>query len=188
MAFFCVIVYTYSGDNMKHIIVAGTALAGKTTLAIYLVKKGYIHYKMDSIKRAISDIYNDNSDWKEFSPKMFNIINRMIEENKTDTVYNKEYYVIDTCHLLPRDAYKLKDKAEIIFIGYTNISVQDKLKEIRDKDTPNRWTYKLDDNKLIKMIEENIEFSKYLKEECLKYNLKYYETSEIDKVKELIGE
>lgn len=172
---------------MKHIVIAGTALAGKTSLSIELKEKGYVHYKMDSIKRAICNIYNDNGDWKSFSPKMLEIINRIIEENKTDTVYNREYYVIDTCHLLPVDAKEIKDKVNIIFIGYSNISIEDKIKEVRESDKPNRWTYSLSDKELYEMLKENIEFSKYLKQECAKYNILYFDTSEMDKIKEYLG-
>ena len=44
---------------MKHIIIAGASRSGKTTLALKLAKHGFVHYKMDSIKRGIDDNFHD---------------------------------------------------------------------------------------------------------------------------------
>ena len=47
---------------MKHIIIAGASRSGKTTLALKLAKHGFIHYKMDSIKRGIDDNFYEKRD------------------------------------------------------------------------------------------------------------------------------
>ena len=79
-----------------HIIIAGTARAGKTTISLMLKEYGYVHYKMDSIKRGICEAYNIKYDnWNKVSPIMATIINRMIQDNKTDTNYLLENYLFD---------------------------------------------------------------------------------------------
>ena len=87
-----------------HIIIAGTARSGKTTLSLMLKELGYVHYKMDSIKRGICEAYNLHYDnWDKISPIMATIINRMIQDNKTDTNYLLEdyvFYILKIYHLL----------------------------------------------------------------------------------------
>ena len=63
-----------------HVIIAGAARSGKTTLSLMLNKYGYTHYKMDSIKRGICESYElKYDDWKDISPIMCRIINRVID-------------------------------------------------------------------------------------------------------------
>ena len=40
---------------MKHIIIAGASRSGKTTLALKFKKEGFVHYKMDTIKRGLDN-------------------------------------------------------------------------------------------------------------------------------------
>ena len=51
------------------------------------------------------------------------------------------------------------------------------MKLIRENDLENYWTTKISDEELKKWTYDNIEFSKYLEEECEKYGIKYYDTS-----------
>ena len=62
-----------------HVIIAGTARSGKTTLSLLLNEYGYTHYKMDSIKRGICESFGLKYDnWEDVSPIMCNIINKII--------------------------------------------------------------------------------------------------------------
>ena len=164
---------------MKHVIIAGTCRSGKTTLSIRLNQIGFNHYKMDTIKRAMCDIMNlDGHNWDYMSYIMYNMINRMIEENKTDTVYGKEKYVIDTCHLLPKDIKNINtNNALIVYLGYSKITNEEYLEIMRKYDKKNYWSSKLNDVDLLNMISANINYSKYIKEECKKLNIKYFDTS-----------
>ena len=89
---------------MKHIIIAGSPRTGKTTLALYFHKVGFVHYKMDSIKRAMFKALSLNIyDWHIISPMIASMISTIVLENSSDKVFNNEYYCIDTCHLYPID-------------------------------------------------------------------------------------
>lgn len=163
----------------KHIILAGTSRAGKTTLSMELAKLDYTHYKMDPIKRALygNIIDEDGSNWEEVSPKMAKIIGQILKDNKTDTDYNQEHYVIDTCHLFPHDAKSIEDEdTKVIFLGYADSSVDERLNEIRKNDKDNYWTSKLSDDELKKLLQQNIDFSNQIKNECEKYGITYYDT------------
>lgn len=163
----------------KHIIIAGTCRSGKTTLSLELAKLGYVHYKMDSIKRGICEIFNVNQhDWKKISPKIAQLMSIIIKENFTDTVTTKELYVLDTCHLFPKDINLLNlNTTIIIFLGYSNITVEDKLEEMHKYDKDNYWSRNIPDKQLIQMISYNIKFSKYLQDQCKQLNIPYFDTS-----------
>lgn len=162
-----------------HVIIAGAARAGKTTLSLMLNEHGFTHYKMDSIKRGICESYLlKYDDWKDVSPIMCTIINRIIEDNKTDTNYLKEKYLFDTPFLYPKDIqYINTEDTKVIFLGYAHIDVDEEVRLIRENDLENYWTTKISDEELSRWTYDNIEFSKYLEEECKKYNIKYFDTS-----------
>ena len=162
-----------------HVIIAGAARSGKTTLSLKLNEHGFTHYKMDSIKRGICEAYSLKYDnWEDVSPIICTIINRIIEDNKTDTNYLKEKYLFDTPFLCPKDIEKINtDDTKVIFIGCAHIEVDEMVRLIRENDKENYWTNKKSDEELIKETKDNIEFSKYIEKECNKYGFKYYDTS-----------
>ena len=162
-----------------HVIIAGAARSGKTTLSLMINKYGFTHYKMDSIKRGICESYLlKYDDWKDVSPVMCTIINRIIEDNKTDTNYLKEKYLFDTPFLYPKDIKMINtEDTFVLFLGCAHISVEDAFNNIRKNDKEHYWTNKISDEELKKETYDNIEFSKYLEEECKKYNIRYYDTS-----------
>lgn len=162
-----------------HVIIAGAARSGKTTLSLMLNEYGFTHYKMDSIKRGICESFKlQYDDWKDVSPIMCTIINRIIEDNKTDTNYLKEKYLFDTPFLYPKDIQMINtEDTKVIFVGYAHIEVDEMVKLIRENDLDNYWTSKKTDEELRKETYDNIEFSKYIEEECNKYGIKYYDTS-----------
>lgn len=163
---------------MKHIILAGSSRCGKTTLAMKFRKYGYVHYKMDSIKRGIDNNFwkRYQSDWKVVSPYMAHLINQMILDNKSDIVRNKEYYFIDTCHLYPKDIIKYNlDDVIIVFVGYNNLNIDKKIKDIRKYDKKT-WSKDINDEDLKDYLISGIEYSNEVKKECEKYNIKYFDT------------
>lgn len=163
----------------KHIILAGASRCGKTTISMKLSKLGFVHYKMDTIKRGIDmNFWNHKKDeWEVVSPHMAHLIKIMIEENQLDIVRDKEFYCIDTCHLYPNDIANchLKDTI-IIFFGYSDIDIDKKIKDIRKYDN-HTWSEKLSDEELRYYIEEGVKYSRKAKKMCEEYNIKYFETS-----------
>lgn len=163
----------------KHIIIAGVSRSGKTTLALKLSKLGYSHYKMDSVIRGMCFSLNINQhNWLNISPMLANILNTIIIENTSDTVFSEEQYVLDVTHLFPKDVSLIDlSNTQIVFLGYDTISAIEKFEQVRKYDKNYYWSSKLSDQQLLEMIEVNIKFSKYLKEECNKYNIPYFDTS-----------
>ena len=165
---------------MKHILIAGGARCGKTTLALRISKLGFVHYKMDSIKRGIDKNFWDGyqDDWRKVSPHMAKLISVMLNDYNTDIVKDKEYYVIDTCHLYPSDIAKYDlENTIIVFLIHAKVKIEDKLKQIRKYDSDNVWSSKLDDDEMKYGIELGIDYSKETKKECEELNIKYFDVS-----------
>ncbi len=96
----------------------------------------------------------------------------------------EQLLLLDTYHLVPEDYIKFinTDKCAIFFVGYPDISPQEKLKEMRtfDKREENRI---LTDDELLENLKKKIDESNYLERECKKYHLPFINTSyERDKV------
>lgn len=161
-----------------HVIIAGTARAGKTSLALKL-KDEFVHYKMDSIKRGICEAYNISyDDWAGVSPVMCRIINRIIEDNKTDTNFQEEKYLFDTPFLYPEDISLINtEETIVVFLGYPKLTAKENFDKIRKYDKENYWTTKIPDDKLLEWCKDNVDFSIFLEEECKKYHIPFFDTS-----------
>ena len=162
----------------KNIIIAGCSRCGKTTLSMKLGKEGFVHYKMDSIKRGIDrnfwDHYQD--DWDIVSPYMAHLIATMIKDNQTDIVKGKEYYCIDTCHLYPVDIAQcdLKDVV-IVFLWNLNENIDKKIRDIRKYDK-NSWSNSFSDEDLKPYVEWGVWYRKKVKEQCEQYHIQFFDT------------
>lgn len=106
------------------------------------------------------------------SKKLAPFMNTVIEDS------SEQPLLLDLYHLVPEDYMKFinTDLCNIFFVGYPNISPQEKLKEMRtyDKRQENRI---LTDTELLERLKRYIDESIYLERECKKYNLPFINTS-----------
>jgi hypothetical protein len=64
------------------------------------------------------------------------------------------------------------------FLGYTELSKDEKLALIREHHQGAiDWTKNISNEEMLPMIDEMIQFSKHLQEECAKYGIKYFDVS-----------
>lgn len=162
----------------KHVIVAGACRAGKTTLSKSLSDLGFIHYKMDAVKRASYKVFelDKKSDWSVLSSKIVQIIESIIEDNAADDSH--ERFVIDTPYIYPKDLANIdREKFVVIFVGYSQTTPEEKLNKIRQNDSSNCWTNSVSDNEMIKQSEMSIEYSKIVKKQCEENGFVYFDTS-----------
>lgn len=159
---------------MKHVVIAGCSRTGKTTLSNYFSNIGFIHYRMDSIKRAIYESFHlKNETWEQVSPKMAHLIATIIRKSSSH-----EFYCIDTCHLYPIDILnECIENTIIIFMGYPNINEEQKLKLIRKYDT-NAWTSYIEDEEMLNNIKLGIQYSIEAKKQCDVLGIPFFDTSE----------
>lgn len=155
----------------KHIIIAGCARSGKTTLSRKLKKNGFIHYKMDSIKRGICKYHSIKTDnWTDYSKGVVTIIRQIIEDEKEDNI------IFDTPHISPLDAEKLKKYAIIIFLGYPDMR-QKEFRENTKKYDKNTWSSQLPLDEQKELFQSSKDFSIQNKKDCKKTEIPYFNVS-----------
>ncbi len=90
-------------------------------------------------------------------------------------------YLIEGDSILPSQINELiADQKQIkcCFLGYAELTKEEKLALVRQFHQGDiDWTKDLPDEKMLPMIDEMIEFSKYLQQECAKYGIKYFDIS-----------
>ena len=80
---------------------------------------------------------------------------------------------------MPNDIVKYidRDKWDIIYIGYPNVTAQDKFNLIRKLEHEFSWTHRRTDEELFPMIERLIEISKEIEKQCKELKITFIDTS-----------
>lgn len=167
---------------MKNIFIGGLAKSGKSTIAEKICNgEKYNHIPIDyftaSLKRNFPDvgivsnvIIND-----ETSSKLSLLLSTVVSIIDT----KDEKFILDSAHVMPKDIVKYldKDKWDIYFIGYPNITKEEKFSIIRKYETNEDWTYKRSDEELLFVLDNLISISKKIEEECMELGIKFIDTS-----------
>jgi uridine kinase len=168
---------------MKSIILVGASRSGKTTLARRLQKEtGFSLISGDALMCTFEAIYPELGishqgdretvcrNWEDFIVVYLNHL----------TEYEHVPLIFDTFHLLPEQVSRLKlhEKYQVVFVGYPNITAEEKLNNIRQFRTDHYdWTDEHSDEDLLKDIKEFIAYSQMLQKECAAMNLNFINTS-----------
>lgn len=67
---------------------------------------------------------------------------------------------------------------KMLCIGNSTITLEEKVKNIRDFPSYNEWTNNLNDQELLSLAEKLILHSKNIEKSCKKFNIIYFDTSE----------
>lgn len=173
----------------KNVIIAGVPRAGKSTVCHELNNRdNYQHIEADTLTFAFQNSFPEteitHTDFwglKETSKPFSKFLSAWIKEIQASGTCNKLDYkvAIDLYHIVPEDFEKYfpKENCCIYFLGYPNISVEEKVKQIRQFDTKDDWTQKESEESLINRVKTYIEVSKWLQEECNKYELPFIDIS-----------
>jgi len=173
----------------KNIIVAGVPRAGKSTITHMISKKyGYQHISMDSIiagfERAFPELgINTYADMSSFdilcsiSGKIAPFINAMMESGEYDEF--DRGMVLNIWQLLPDDYEKHINSnfCDIYYFVTADVSGEERFSLLKKYDTENDYTYHKPDEELREGCILIVEQSKFIKEQCIKYNLPCYEMS-----------
>jgi len=177
----------------NNIIVAGVPRAGKSTISNMLSRKfGYQHLSMDSIIAGIESVFPEldvkwwpsSNDKKENMERLYNasekvalLIKAMLESEEYDEF--EPGMVVDVYQLLPEHYVKyLKDKnCEIAYFLTADITAEERVAIHRAYDTEAHYTFEFSDDEMLSHCEFVIERSQFLKEQCIKFSLPYYETA-----------
>lgn len=92
-------------------------------------------------------------------------------------------YIVEGYTVLPEQAKEIQkmfpDQVKSCFIGYTTIDPEKKLEEIRKySDLPNDWAKTSTDSEIRELVNRSISYSVFLKTECEKYQIPYFDQSD----------
>ena len=91
-------------------------------------------------------------------------------------------FLIEGDSVLPSQIQELANEGKPIracFLGYTKLNREEKLALIRKHHRGETdWTKDMPDERMLPMVSEMIEFSKYLEQECDRLGIKYFDVSE----------
>lgn len=163
-----------------NIIIAGISRSGKTTIAKNLSRKHNLNYiPFDSIISTLENLYpdlgiNHSDDNVEFSP----VLARFMKEFLSHIDYEDIHTVIDLYQLFPKDYLLFQNpNTQIVYLGYTEITPEEKLAHIkrhcRDKD----WTNDVEDGEMLEILKLWIAESRIMKEQCAQFDIDFVDTS-----------
>jgi hypothetical protein len=166
-------------------LIGGVSRSGKTLLAQKMVRKKRIpYYSLDALISTLTSAVPELGIHYDLpfigkAEKAWSFT----RETLGYFHYEEESYVAEGDCILPHQIAELmKEKSKDIrccFMGYSLTSPTEKLELVRKHAIrKNDWTYEYDDCELLEKIVNFIEYSSFLKEECAKYNIAYFDVSQ----------
>ena len=174
----------------NNIIIAGVPRAGKSTISHRLSKEfGFQHVSMDSINAGFEKCFPElgiNTSAAgmtnieiliNISPKIAPFIRAMLDSGEYDEF--TPGMALDVFQLLPEDYMKHLhgQNCDIHYFITSDITADERFAILKEHDTPNNYTFYKSDDELYRMCENIVQESIFIKEQCEKYKLPYYETA-----------
>lgn len=95
--------------------------------------------------------------------------------------HEEHNFLIEGDTILPQQVNELileGNKVKSCFLGYTELNKEEKLALVRTyHQGVVDWTKDISDEEMLKLVDEMIQFSIYLKIECAKYDIAYFDVS-----------
>lgn len=164
-------------------ILGGASRSGKTILSRKAVsEKGIPYFPLDALFGGLANgapqlgVAYEQS-FIERAEKMWPVAKPLLGF----FFHEEKDFLIEGDSILPSQVYQLVgegNKIRACFVGYAQLSKEEKLALVRTyHQGESDWTKGISDEEMLKLIQEMIEFSKYLKEECEKYGIQYFDVS-----------
>ena len=168
-------------SNYKNVFVGGVARSGKSTFAKRLRKLNeYNHFPLDYVTSSLKNNFpecNISSSVVigESSEKIALLLSTIVKIMDS----KDEKFILDSAHVMPKDVvpYLDREKWDIYFIGYPNISKFNKFATIRKYDDHTDWTSRRSDEELLSIVEKLINISKKIQEQCEELDIPFIDTS-----------
>jgi hypothetical protein len=165
-------------------IIGGASRSGKTLLARRVVAEKRIPYfPLDALFGALANgapqlgVAYENS-LMERPVKMWPITKPLLEFFFAE----EKDFLIEGDSILPSQIQELlvaNKPVKACFIGYTKLDANEKLETVRRYHQGEiDWTKGISDTEMLPMVDEMIEFSKYLEQECDRLGIKYFDVSQ----------
>ncbi len=162
------------------IIIAGVSRSGKSTLAREICKRlGFFFIPGDPLISTLEELYPETGihhcdDNRTFSPDLAVFIDRYLQH----IAYEELDVVIDLYQLFPIDYQKVlrPHDIKIVYLGYSSLTAEEKLQDIRLYERKNDWTAETSDDALIKIIEQFLTESSMMRDQCRTYQIPFFDT------------
>ena len=177
-------------------IVGGAARTGKSIISReFMAETGIPYFSLDVLMMGFANglpEYGINPEDPEFrnAGKMWPILRSMLI-NMIEVGIEQ---IIEGYTILPEQAGEIQNmfpgQVKSCFIGYTRINPGEKLKAIRSyTNLPNNWSTGYADREILELINRSIKYSAFLKTECAKYEIPYFDQSEdfTDSIKQVLA-
>jgi 2-phosphoglycerate kinase len=166
-------------------LVSGTSRSGKTLIARKLLAEKQIPYlSLDWLMMGFNDgipeygihhLLWPNEIAERMAPFLLGMINSMLVDGM-DYVIEGEAMLP---HLVADLVEKHPDKIKVVFVGYTEINVEEKVALVKKhSDSAHDWLTNESDKYIRDHIGNMIAYSKVIKSDCEKHGLSYFDTSE----------
>jgi len=166
-------------------LISGASRAGKTIVAKKLAsQKGISYLSLDWLVMGFTNGIpeygvHDMLFPDEIAERFWNFFKAMIES----MLWNDVDYIIEGEAILPELIVELlnehPNKLKICFLGFTDVSVDKKVKEIKEFSCDkNDWLVEKSDAYIIDHLKNMKAHSEKIKISCKKNNLKYFDVSE----------
>lgn len=168
-------------------IIGGASRAGKSTLARNIMLKYNIPYfSLDLVYMGFQGGFPEIGIDKEekFGPTRAKIMWPFVRKMLEFIIENNEDYIIEGVFIIPEQVTEIQNLysntfIKSCFIGYKDINVSQKVREIKDNPNhPHNWLKNSSRHFIKHVIHTHKIYSQYLYKECVKYNIKYFESSE----------
>lgn len=173
----------------NNIIISGVPRAGKSTISRLISKKfGYQHICMDSINAGFEEVFPElgidtSADLpslekiRNISAKIAPFIKAMMDSGEYDEF--EPGLVLDVYQLLPEDymKYLYHNNCEIFYFITSETTPEERFSLLKTYDTEKDYTFYKPEEELREGCVEIVEMSKFIKEQCIQYNLPYFETA-----------
>lgn len=177
------------GITKNNVIIAGVPRAGKSTVAHRLAARyGYQHVSMDSIIAGFEKCFPETGvntyagassldTLYMISGKMAPFVRAMLDSAEYDEF--EPGMVLDMYQLLPEDYMKYIHGAncEIFYFITSDVTPEERFAIQKKYDTEKDYTFYKSDEELREGAVYIVEQSRLMKEQCLKYGLRYFETA-----------
>lgn len=188
---------------MKNIIIVGPSRAGKTTLVRRLNEElNCFVISLDKLVATFQGAYpqldirlnwNRDKTSENLAPFIGHFLGTFSSDEGVANELNLKSHAIKENRFVLEGAYfdfeiissvlkqygieKLKDKFTLIGLVQNNKTADEFFSDFRKYDTPDDWTYSLDDKDLREISEDAVSYSQAMTKNLMKYGFTIYDTS-----------
>lgn len=167
---------------MKNIFIGGVARSYKSVFINKLKEHfNYNHipfdYFVSSLKDSFFDVdINTNVVMNEESSKK---IAMYLDRVCSIMECSNEKFIIDSAQILPSDIVKYldRDKWDIYYFGYPDLTAKAKLKQMSRYNTDKDWTYNKSDKELLEVLNKLVLSSRRIQKDCRNIGITFVDTS-----------